>query len=59
MLFSGAGGKVIHEKTWIKKSCDTVPLKQNISAHKIALISLHKNTENTISWHYPFKKQTE
>ncbi len=24
---SGAWGKVIHEKTWIKKSCDTVPLK--------------------------------
>ncbi len=27
-----------------KKSCDTVLLKQNISAHKIALISLHKTS---------------
>ncbi len=59
MLFSGAWGKMIHEKSWVKKSCATVPLKQNISAHKIALISLNKNTENIISWDYPFKKQTE
>ncbi len=26
MLLSGAWGKVIHEKTWSKKSRDTVPL---------------------------------
>ncbi len=26
MLLSGACGKVIYEKTWSKKSCDTVPL---------------------------------
>ncbi len=26
MLFSRAGGKIIHEKTWSKTSSDTVPL---------------------------------
>jgi hypothetical protein len=27
MFFSGAWGKVIHEKAWSKKSCDTVPFR--------------------------------
>jgi hypothetical protein len=27
MGYSGAGGKLIHEKAESKKSCDTVPLK--------------------------------
>ncbi len=28
MLFSGTWGKMIHEKTLSKKSCETVPLKE-------------------------------
>ncbi len=36
MLFSGAWGKVIHEKTWSKKSRDTVPL----TCHYYAVYSL-------------------
>ncbi len=31
MLFSRAWGKAIHEKTWSKKSRDTVPLKDNVT----------------------------
>jgi hypothetical protein len=40
------------------RSYDTVPLKQNISANKNALISLHK-TVYSISRDYPFKQQSE
>ncbi len=60
MLFSGARGKMIREKTWSKKSCDTVPLKQNITAHMNAyhFTKLYKNIENNISLDYPFKKKT-
>jgi hypothetical protein len=42
VLFSGAWKRRIHEKTWSKKSCDAVPLKQNISTHRNALKSFHK-----------------
>ncbi len=31
MLYSGASGKVIHEKTWSKKSRETVPLTHAVS----------------------------
>ncbi len=61
-LFSGAWGKIIHEKTWSKKSFDTDPLKQNISAIRsywYHFTKLYQNTENTVSWDCPFKKQTE
>ena len=30
MEYSGAGGKLIHEKTRGKKSCDTVPLNVKV-----------------------------
>ncbi len=40
-----------------KKSCDTVPLKQNISAYKNALISFQKLYKNTVYWNYPFKAE--
>jgi hypothetical protein len=33
---------MIHEIPEVKKTGDYVPLKQNISTHKNALISLHK-----------------
>ncbi len=49
---------MIHEKNLKQKFCDTVPLKKNISAQKNALMSLHK-TLYTISWDYPFKKQSK
>ncbi len=42
IIFSGAWRKMIQKKTWSKKSRDTVPFNQNISAHKNALISLNK-----------------
>jgi hypothetical protein len=47
--FSEAWGKMIPEKALRRKSCDTVPLKQNIRAHKNALMSLHKFYKNIIS----------
>jgi hypothetical protein len=35
MLFSGAWGKVIHEKTWSKKSRGTVPLISVSNLHHL------------------------
>jgi hypothetical protein len=35
MGYSGAGGKLIHEKSRSKKSCDTVPL--NGLSHEMGL----------------------
>ncbi len=41
--FPEAWGKMIHEKKLkAKKSCDTVPFKQNMSAHKNTMMSPHK-----------------
>jgi hypothetical protein len=63
ILFSGAWKKRIHgeKKTWSKKSRDTVPFKQNISAHRNAMILPHKTLlyKNTLSlsWDYPFKSR--
>jgi hypothetical protein len=38
MGYSGAGGKLFHEKTRSKKSRDTVPLFEEVGAHQVPLV---------------------
>jgi hypothetical protein len=42
VLFSGAWGKMIHEKTWSKKSRDTVPLT-HLECRRIRLLDSEKS----------------
>ncbi len=55
--FSELGGRWFLKKTWSRKSCDTVPLKQTSAHTRMPWCHFTKLYKNTISWDYPFKKQ--
>ncbi len=53
ILFLGAWGKMIHEKIWSKKSCDTVPLNicpKNLRKKGYMGVSRVKPPSSSPSW---------